>query len=188
MKSLIVIIGVVSLQAIASDGCIMQEKTVNQKRAVITERSEITRSVLAGANGDRRCTVDFRVKIGNDWHQAHGDISWDGQRPSNEACAAAVLQAEREVEDRISKRSVISESTLICRDDPDRARLKTANPGTVAALDQYRPHPDYPKPFYHNGTQCRYFLENGYANNDVRRYTGVICELQDKKWVVVDRF
>jgi hypothetical protein len=168
--------------------CVLQERTVSRQDRTIQERSDIRRHVVPDPQGGRKCVVDFRVRIGDQWHQAQGEYQWDGARPHGEACAAAVALAERDVQARVNSRATVSENVLVCNDDPDRERLTQQNPGTVAQLSQYRPHPDYPKPFYHNGTQCRWFLETGYQNRDVRAYSGVICQLQDQKWIVVDRF
>ena len=168
--------------------CVVQDRTVTQRQYSIQERSDIRRAVVPTTTGERKCVVEFRVRIGTAWHQAHGEYVWDGVRPAGEACAAAVALAERDVQARLQKQAVINESVLVCSDNPDRDRLLSAHPGTVANLDRFRPHPDYPRSFYHNGTQCRYFLEATYLERDVRQYSGVICQLQDRKWVVVDRF
>jgi hypothetical protein len=77
---------------------------------------------------------------------------------------------------------------MICRDQPDLLTLRSTNPGTVAELSQFRPHPEYPKRFWHNGAQCRMFLDSAWTGRDIRTYQGVICQVQDSKWVVVDKF
>jgi|LauGreDrversion4_2_1035121.scaffolds.fasta_scaffold28966_5 hypothetical protein len=188
MKTKLFALLLIPVAAIAADECVMQSRTTTQQKIVISERGTVRSSVITTPAGMRKCIVDFRVRIGADWHQAAGEYEWDGARPSAEACGAAVKLAESDVQARVSKRNVISENVLICNDDPDRKTLRTTNPGTVAAQDQFRPHPDYPKYFYHNGTRCRWFLETGFLNKDVHNYSGIICELEDRKWVVVDKF
>lgn len=188
MKKILTTLSLVASTATAADLCTMQERTVTQRRVTISERSQIVKSVVPMPSGERRCTVEFKVRIGNEWHPAHGEYAWDGVRPANEACAAAVQQAERDVEARVNRGAVLSESILICKDNPDAKTVRQADRGTVASNDRFRPHPDYPKYFYHNGTRCRWFLETGWDKNDVRSYSGVICELEDRNWIVVDRF
>lgn len=174
--------------ATAQAQCVLQERTVSRQAQTISERSDIRRHVVPDTQGGRKCVVEFRVRIGDQWHQAQGEYQWDGARPSGEACAAAVALAERDVQARVASRATVSENVLVCNDDPDREQLRQQNPGTVADASRFRPHPDYRRDFYHNGTVCRWFVESAYQNRDVRAYSGVICRLADQKWVVVDRF
>lgn len=188
MKNWCLALTLIPAVASATDGCVMQDRTVSTQQYVIKERSDIKRNIVTMPSGQRRCIVDFRVRVGADWHQATGEYDWDGARPSGEACAAAVALAERDVQSRLAKKSVVSEQVMVCRDDPDSAMLRRTNPGSVGTVDQYRPHPNYPTAFYHNGTQCRWFLETGYNRGNIEQYQGVICRLDDGKWVVVDKF
>lgn len=178
----------VGLMSTAHAECVMQSKTVSQQKITISKRSDIRRNIVPSATGERKCVVDFQVQVGANWHMATGEYAWDGQRPSSEACAAAVALAERDVEARLQGGSAVSENILTCNDDPDRNRLQQSHPGTVGDLAQFRPHPDYPNAFYYNGTQCRWFVETGFARAAIQNYLGVICRLESSKWVVVDRF
>jgi hypothetical protein len=182
--ALLLVLGIAPAQA----ECIIRQKSVSKDTAVITERSSIKRTVVPDAAHGKKCAVDFSVRIGQNWYRAFGEYVWDGDRPSGEACAAAVAQAEKDVLAQTGNRSVMSEDILICTDDPDHDKLPNTNPGTIARLDQYRLHPDYPNDFYYNGTRCRFFLEPMYQNRNVLNYTGVICQLHGDKWAVVDKF
>jgi hypothetical protein len=55
--------------------------------------------------------VTFRVSIGTDWHSAHGEYEWAGDRPREEACAVAVSRAEDEVRERVGRTQTVSEKT-----------------------------------------------------------------------------
>ena len=59
--------------------------------------------------------------------------------------------------------------------------------GTQGRLHQFRPHPDYPREFWHNGTRCRWFLDTEWAQTDVQTRQGIICRLETDQWVVVDK-
>jgi hypothetical protein len=168
--------------------CVLQERTVSRATVTISERSRITPEVVPTVNNGRRCMVTFRVRIGSDWHSAFGEYEWAGDRPREEACAVAVNRAEDEVRERVGRRLTASEKTMICSDRPDLDALRSTNPGTIAELHQFRPHPDYPREFWHNGAPCRYFLDSAYVQSDVRTFQGVICKVHDSKWVVVDKW
>ena len=168
--------------------CVLQDRTVSRSTVVIAERSRITPEVVPSVNNGRKCMVTFRVRIGADWHSAHGEYEWAGDRPREEACTVAVKRAEDEVRERVGRLQTINEKTMICSDRPDLDALRSTNPGTVAELHQFRPHPDFPREFWHNGAPCRYFLDSAYVRQDVRTFQGVICKIHDSKWVVVDKW
>ena len=168
--------------------CVLQDRTVSRSTVVIAERSRITPEVVPSVNNGKKCMVTFRVRIGTDWHSAHGEYEWAGDRPREEACTVAVKRAEDEVRERVGRLQTINEKTMICSDRPDLDALRNTNPGTVAELHQFRPHPDFPREFWHNGAPCRYFLDSAYVRQDVRTFQGVICKIHDSKWVVVDKW
>ena len=168
--------------------CVLQNQTVTRNAVVITERSPIRTEVVPAIGGGKKCMVNFRVRIGADWHTAFGEHEWAGDRPREEACAVAVQRAESLVRSRVGSSQVVTENTLICNENPELNALRTLNPGTVAELHQFRPHPDYPREFWHNGARCRFILDTVFGAVGLRTLQGVICQLQDTKWVVVDKF
>ena len=186
MKKLL-ILALIPATVLATE-CVLQDRTVSRSAVTISERSKITPEVVPSVNNGKKCMVSFRVRIGADWHSAHGEYEWAGDRPREEACAVAVTRAESEVRERVGKMQTVSEKTMICSDRPDLDALRSTNPGTVAELHQFRPHPDFPREFWHNGAPCRYFLDSAYVQSDVRTFQGVICKVHDSKWVVVDKW
>ena len=168
--------------------CVLQDRTVSRSTVTIAERSKITPEVVPSVNNGKRCMVTFRVRIGAEWHSAHGEYEWAGDRPREEACTVAVKRAEDEVRERVGRLQTVSEKTMICSDRPDLDALRSTNPGTIAELHQFRPHPDHPREFWHNGAPCRYFLDSAYVQQDVRTFQGVICKVHESKWVLVDKW
>jgi len=186
MKRLLVL-ALIPATVLASE-CVLQERTVSRATVTIVERSRITPEVVPSVNNGKKCMVTFRVRIGSEWHSAFGEHEWAGDRPREEACAVAVSRAEDEVRERVGRRLTASEKTMVCSDRSDLDALRSTNPGTVAELHQFRPHPDHPKEFWHNGAPCRYFLDSAYVQSDVRTFQGVICKVHDSRWVVVDKW
>jgi len=174
--------------AIANDQCVLQDRTVSFGKVVISERADIRTEVVPSLGGGRKCMVNFRARIGAEWHTAFGDYEWPGDRPREEACAVALKRAEDSVRERVGRSQVVSEKTLICNDNPDLRTLRQTNPGTMGDLSQFRPHPEYVREFWHNGAPCRFFLDSAFVGNDIRTFQGVICRVHDSKWVVVDKF
>lgn len=168
--------------------CVLQANNVTRSSVVIEERAAVRADVVPSVNGGRKCLVNFRARIGAQWHTAFGEFEWAGDRPREEACAVALRRAEDSVRERVSATQVVSEKVLICRDNPDLETLRQTNPGTVGQLSQFRPHPDRPREFWHNGAPCRFFLDSAYVRNDIRTFEGVICKIHNDQWVVVDKF
>lgn len=186
--SLLCMIAVPVMVSAQSDNCYLQDRTVSRSRAVIAERSQIRKEVLRHHNNDRRCVVDFRVRIGTEWHTALGSHIWDGQAPEDQACARAVANAENEILQRVGNTNAVNERILICNDRRDLVTLKSPEVGTSGDVGQFRPHPEKTERFYYNGTQCKWFVESAFVQNRMRQYQGIICEAQNGVWVVVDKF
>ena len=97
----------------AQDHCVLQDRVVSRSEVVIAERSPIRRDVVPYFDGRKKCMVDFRIRIGRDWHTAIGEHVWEGHRPADEACAIAVARAEDSVRQRVGSSQTASERVLV---------------------------------------------------------------------------
>jgi len=188
MKKILIALIMPTVALANSDQCVLQDRTVTQQSVTVAERADIRAEVVPAFGNSKKCMVSARFRIGGAWHTGFGEYEWPGDRPRDEACGIATKRAEDSVRERVARSQVVSEKVLICSDNPDLRTLRQTNPGTVARLSQFRPHPDYPRAFWHNGTHCRIFLDSVYQGQDIRTFQGVICRLDDSNWVVVDKF
>ena len=172
----------------AQDNCVLQDRVTARSEVVIAERSPIRRDVVPFFERQKKCIVDFRVRVDRDWHTAYGDYTWDGHRPESEACAIAVKRAEDSVIQRLGQSQTASERILVCKDQPALTPLRNVTVGTVGDIGQFRPHPDRPNRFWYRGAPCKWFIESTFVDRNMRQFQGIICEVQDSKWVVVDKF
>lgn len=174
--------------SVVASECVLNSRTVTGSTARIEERSGLRQEVVPSPDGGRRCIVSFKARIGATWYWAQGQYDWADGRPRAEACAVAVSRAEDQALTQAEPTHVRSEKVVVCSDQKDLELLRSTNPGSVGRLHQFRPHPDYPKQFWHNGAQCRWFLDSAFRHQDVYTYQGVICQIQNNQWVVVDKF
>lgn len=174
--------------AVAAQDCVMQEKTVGRQNVVIAERSEIRRDIVPWSNNQMKCVVSFKARIDNSWHLATGEYIWDGDTPPGQACGAAVKMAEKDLTAKVKPSTIISEEVLVCNDDKQLETIKVAKVGSIVDIAQLRVHPNYTNKFYHNGTECRWFLDSSWNGKSIQQYQGVACKLEPTKWVVVDKF
>jgi hypothetical protein len=84
--------------------------------------------------------------------------------------------------------NVQTEKVMVCSDRENMNTLRNISVGTQADIHQFRPHPNFPREFWHNGTRCRWFTEPSFNGQDIHNYQGVICQLNLARWVVVDKF
>jgi hypothetical protein len=173
---------------VLADQCVLQQKTVTRSAAVIQERDRVRAEIVPSFNNRIKCMVNFRAKIDNAWHTAFGEHEWAGNYSREQACDIAIKRAEDSVQERVQQSRVVSEKTLVCREDPKLETLQTTVPGTAGVKSQFRPHPDRPNQFWHNGAPCQYFLESNFTGRDIRTFEGIICRIQNNQWVVVDKF
>jgi len=173
---------------VMAEQCVLQERSVTQHMVQIDERTPIRRDVVIMPGGGRKCVVDFRARVGATWHTAFGEHAWDGHRPSDEACAIAVDRAEMNVRERAGRSRSAAERVLVCRDRPELQELRTTSVGTVGDIGQFRPHPEHQARFWHNGAQCRWFVDSAFTGSAIRTFQGIVCEIGRDQWVVVDKF
>lgn len=186
MKRLLLLSALVP--TLAGADCVLQDRTVTSHSIVIQERSGMRQTVVPGIEGGKRCIVNFRARVGATWYSATGQYDWAGDRPASEACAVAAARGDDSVHSQAISQHVRSEKVMVCNDRDDMKTLRSTAPGTTGQLHQFRPHPDYPRRFWHNGTQCQMFLDSAWTGRDIHTYQGVICQIQDNQWVVVDKY
>lgn len=176
------------IPVLAQAECVMTDRTITAATVQIQERSDIRRDIVPSpAPGYRRCQVSFKARIGAQWHLAVGIYDWPGNAPDVEACAVAQSRADASVRTQVAPVGIRSESTMVCSDRPNLETLRNTAIGQQGRLHQFRPHPGYPREFWHNGTRCRWFLDTEWAQTDVQTREGVICRLDSTQWVVVDK-
>ncbi len=69
----------------------------------------------------------------------------------------------------------------------DNQKFDAGKVGFSGKLELFKVHPDFPKRFAHNGTVCKWFLDNELKDNGVVGYQGIICKVKNN-WTVVDKF
>ena len=168
--------------------CVLQTRTVTQGQIQIEERSQISAQIVPVPGGDQRCMISMRGRVGATWYTGFGEFVFPRTGSPEQACVSARSRAEASIVSQAGARQVATDSTLVCKEDPSLDSLRKAEIGTVAKLAQYRPHPDYPNDFRHNGTRCRWFLDPAWTGRELRTGQGIICQLQDDNYVVVDKF
>ena len=69
----------------------------------------------------------------------------------------------------------------------DNQKFNVGEIGFSGKLELFKSHPDFLGSFMHNGTTCKWFLDNELKGNSLIDYQGIICKVRDN-WIVVDKF
>lgn len=178
-----------AVPALAQAECVMTDRVTTAATVQIQERSGLRQNIVPSPQaGYRRCIVSFRARINHEWHTAVGFYDWPGNTSDDQGCAVAQARADASVRTQVFPTGVRSESTMVCTDRPNLEIKREVRVGTQGELHQFRPHPEYTREFWHNGARCRWFMDTDWQQNDVQTRQGVICRLDNSKWVVVDKF
>ena len=77
---------------------------------------------------------------------------------------------------------------LVCNDDERYKKKDVSEVGFLGRLEQFRPHPLFKNKFYHQGSICKWFIDKELINSDIVNFEGIICNLNDNNWAVIDKF
>ena len=188
MQKLAVLFFVISGIASAQE-CKMTE-TIRSKESIVVEMiRDVKAEIYPHGNKQLRCNVHLEGWADGNWHMTSGDFIWSGNYSREQACKAAVELAKKNLQNALKSSTIESESKIVC-EEPWPREQPILNPKVGTILDSikgFRMHPQHLKPFYHNGEECRWYLETGWNGKDITQFNGIVCKY-GPKWIVVDKF
>ena len=144
--------------------CIMKERITSKEVGRLDEIRNGIAEVKPFGNGQYKCTASIEGYAGGKWHNGSGDFIWNGDLSQEKACGAAVELAKKNLLTGLYS-SIIESKTLVVCKEPEEKDRPLLNPkiGTIIDnVNRLRKHPTYPTAFYHNGEECRWYLETGW--------------------------
>lgn len=69
----------------------------------------------------------------------------------------------------------------------DNQKYEIGEVGFVGTLDMFREHPTRKHLFHYNGSICKWFIDQKF-NADVTNFEGIVCNLSNNKWTIIDKF
>jgi len=137
----------------------------------------------------KRCTVQYRVHIGDVWHTAEG--SGIGQDEGS-ACAQAMDIGRGRVLAEVEPSRVTATTQMICSDLVE-IRIRPVRIGEIiweSETDMHRNEQER-RYFDYKQTRCRMFTERNAKDRNLYTYQGIICKADTNpmgKWRVVDKY
>jgi hypothetical protein len=191
MRRLVLVSALISLNVLAQgQDCLMSERIVSREAGVISEVRNIQSNLTPWKNGSQKCTVTLEGKVNGQWAQGTGEFIWNEDASPKAACSGAVELAKKNLLNSLKSSTISNESVVVCKEQSPR-NAPLINPPIGTIIDnpnRLRKHPDFPKPFVHNGEECRWYLETGFNGKDIKQFNGVVCKMAPMKWVIVDKF
>ena len=172
---------------LAAAECYQESVTSNQAAAQIREIVDLQKFVKTSGN-QQSCTVMFRARINNRWHDARGESQGPITDSTDQICAQALHMGRVKILERIAGTAVQSSQTLYCNDFETPQLRKGLKKFDTFKLSELKPHPDS-NVFEYQGSTCRYFLESDIdpKTNNLKQWQIVGCVIRNE-WTVVDKF
>jgi len=186
-KTLIsILFATVFAPAIAKD-CVLQQRTTTTNAGEITEIRNVNFDVINLDHGRKRCMARIDGLVKGQWLRSYGDHTYDHE-PTKVGCGVAVEVAKNNLLIRLNQSTIKTESVVVCRDDQKPKMVSTQLGNIVDDITQLRPHPTYHRTFYHQGQECRWFVEMNWTGANLQPINGIVCKLNPRQWIVVDKF
>lgn len=178
---------IILVPVLAAAECYQESVTSNQAAAQIREIVDLQKFVKTSGN-QQSCTVMFRAKVNNRWHDARGESQGPITDSTDQICAQALHMGRVKILERIAGTAVQSSQTLYCNDFETPQLRKGLKKFDTFKLSELKPHPESDL-FEYQGSTCRYFLESDIdpKNNNLKQWQIVGCVIRNE-WTVVDKF
>ena len=183
MRPLITAIALAVTTSAAAE-CYLRSATVVAGVANVQRIADVRETKLP-YNGLRKCIATMRVQVDNEWQDAEGEgiAETDQQACSN---ARDIAQARFLVP--VDNPVVNSESSMVCTDAPPIRIREKIRVGDWIEESEVGVFHRYPKPFRHQGDQCKWFTHKEAHLGKPVGFAGIMCTMKPGKWQVVDLF
>jgi len=175
------------LPGVAVAECYQEAVTTNNARAEIKEVADFQKFVKT-QNNQQVCTVMFRARINNRWHDARGESQGLITDSTDQVCAQAMQVGRSQILERVAGSAVQSTQTLYCNDFNTPQLKKGLKKFDTFKVSELKPVPNM-EPFEYKGSMCRNFLESDVDpnTNNLIQWQIVGCVIRNE-WTVIDKF
>lgn len=168
--------------------CYVRSAMTSQTRMSITAVADIQSLVVPISPTQNKCFASFRAQVNGSWVTAEGEKVGPKTMPESELCAGAVDSGRVQILSRADGANINVEQNMVCDDRPE-IKIRTVQRGEHVKESEVKPHPNFPKPFIYRTSTCRWFIEPEVRpGRDLLQRQGIICQLHDSDWQVVDKW
>jgi len=180
---------ILALIATAAHGeCYVRSAVTNQTRISITEIADVDNFVVPVSPTQNKCIVNFRALVDGRWITAEGERVGPKSMPKADLCRGAMDSGRVQILSQANGGRMNIEQNTVCDDRPV-IKVRTVQRGERVRESEVLPHPNFPKPFVYRTATCRWFIEpEVHPGRDLLQRQGIICQLHDAEWQVVDKW
>jgi hypothetical protein len=188
MKKLI-IAAAIAATGLANAECYTRSSTVAENDAKIEKIADVQNMFVKLKSGQMRCTSTFRVLIKGNWFNAEGQAIVQPDVAEAQACARAQNNGRVTLLQAVSKKSMTVQEEMVCTDQDLPKTRNSVKIGDVVKESEVQPDPLWPEARkLRDGNTCRRFVEADLKGVDMQRSKGVICQISENAWKVVDKY
>jgi hypothetical protein len=168
--------------------CYVRSSTLTESRDAIEKIADAQNTFVRLSSGQMRCTSTFRVLIKGAWHTAEGQAIVSADTTEAQACARAQNSGKVTILQQVSGKRLTVQEEMICTDQ-QLPKTRTVLVGDLIGESEVVPDPAWPNTKrMRDGNVCRRFVEDNLQGIDMRRSKGIICQVSDTAWKVVDKW
>jgi hypothetical protein len=168
--------------------CYVRSSTLTESRDAIEKIADAQNTFVRLSSGQMRCTSTFRVLIKGAWHTAEGQAIVSPDTTEAQACARAQNSGKVTILQQVSGKSLTVQEEMICTDQ-QLPKTRTVRVGDLIGESEVVPDPAWPNSKrMRDGNVCRRFVEADLSGIDMRRSKGIICQVSETAWKVVDKY
>ena len=188
MKRLI-IAAAIAATGLANAECYTRSSTLAENDSKIEKIADIQNMFVRLKSGQMRCTSTFRALIKGTWYTAEGQAIVPADTTEAQACVRARTNGTTSLLQTVSKRQMTVQEEMICTDQELPKTRGAVKIGDVVKESEVAPDPAWPQARrLADGNTCRRFVEADVSGVDMRRSKGVICQVSETAWKVVDKY
>lgn len=168
--------------------CYVRSAVTNQTRMSITEITDVEPLVAPVSDTQNKCIVHFRALVNGSWITAEGERTGSKTITEAELCRDAIDSGRVQILSRADGGRMNIEQNTVCDDRP-AIQVRSVQRGEHVRESEVLPHPNFPKPFVYRTATCRWFIEpEVHPGRDLLQRQGIICQLHNAEWQVVDKW
>jgi hypothetical protein len=187
MHRQIIALSVVAVAATAQAECFVRSAMTAQTSVKVTAVADVQSLVVPISATQNKCIVNFRAQVDGKWITAEGENVGPKNVSEKMLCQGAMDQGRTQIMSRAEGNLVNLEQNMVCTDQKLPEVRKVAI-GDHVQESEVLPHPTFPKRFGYKSTWCRWFIEPEVKAGDLNNRQGIICQLHDNDWQVVDKW
>lgn len=188
MKKLIIAAALAST-SLANAECYMRSSTLAESDARIEKIADAQNMFVKLKSGQMRCTSTFRALIKGTWYNAEGQAIVAADVPEAQACARARNNGSVTLLQSVSKKLMTVQEEMVCTEQELPKTRNSVKIGDVVKESEVQPDPVWPDARrLADGNTCRRFVESDLLGVEMRRTKGVICQVSENAWKVVDKY